>query len=404
MKSYFFNHNKTLSIAHIWISGGSNLDHKNKKGINQILCNLMTRGCKNYNKFAFSDYINSYGAELNCESIEDGIIISVKSLREYFKKVYPILEIMLNEPSLLKEEFINSKTAILNLINKSKENPFNITFEKWRKLVYQEHPYAFDTFGYEKDNKNINYIDVLNEFKSFEKRTKFQISNHKIRGMVDIDALNLSPQKVFSLSSAYAISTKKENRFTKTTIKVNQIIFMLGNKTCSIKDCDYFKLKVLESHLSFGMSSILFKNFREKNGLSYDIGSYYPFRLQESPFLIYLSVSKENALLALKLLLEILEKLKNFRISKEELELAKIKLKSQILKSNQNIEDVTFRKIQLISIDQPHNFEVRSFKAIDSITSDEVLKICNKYFSNPYLSVSGDKSICRIIEEYWMNK
>ena len=53
---------------------------------------------------------------------------------------------------------------------------------------------------------------------------------------------------------------------------------MIGNQTCPITSHEYLPLKILESYLSYGMSSILFKLFREKNGLTYEVGVYNPFR------------------------------------------------------------------------------------------------------------------------------
>ena len=66
LKRYFFNHKKrNFSIASIWIQGGSNMDSINKKGINKILCSLLTRGCEGFDNYSLSEYIESYGAELN---------------------------------------------------------------------------------------------------------------------------------------------------------------------------------------------------------------------------------------------------------------------------------------------------------------------------------------------------
>ena len=64
----------------------------------------------------------------------------------------------------------------------------------------------------------------------------------------------------------------KKLRFASSHIESNQVIIMLGNQTCSRKSQEFLPLKILESYLSFGMSSVLFKLFREKNGITYDVG------------------------------------------------------------------------------------------------------------------------------------
>ena len=304
---------RNFSIAMIWINGGSSMDVENKKGINQILCSLLTRGCKNFENLAFSEYLDSHGAELNLETLEDGTLISLKSLDEYFYKLFPLLELIINKPSLPYSQFQKVKKSALNTLKKDRENPFNITFEKWRKIVYLKHSYAYNCSGYEEDISKITYNDVLSEYENFKNRNKYLISNNvKIKNKsFDFLNQNIDQNKtVHNLESKnYNNNPHLLNRFVSTYQKSNQIILMLGNQTCPISSHEYLPLKILESHLSYGMSSVLFKLFREKNGLTYEVGVYYPFRKENSPFLIYLSVSNKNALLAFEILSELWEEL-----------------------------------------------------------------------------------------------
>ena len=179
LKRYFLNNKKrNFSTASIWINGGSDMDSVGKKGINKILSSLLTRGCGGFNNFTLSEYIESYGAELNQEVFEDGILISIKSLNEHFSKLFPLLDLIINKPTLLEIEFQKVKKSSINFIKKDKENPFNICFENWRRIVYSNHPYAFNTNGNANDVSKITYEDVLLEFKNFKIREKYLISNN----------------------------------------------------------------------------------------------------------------------------------------------------------------------------------------------------------------------------------
>ena len=174
LKRYFLNHKqRNFSTASIWIKGGSDMDSVSKKGINKILCSLLTRGCEGFDNYFLSEYIESYGAELNQEVFEDGISISIKSLNEHFSKLFPLLDLIINKPILSEIEFQKVKKSSIDLIKKDKENPFNICFEKWRKIVYSSHPYAFNTIGNSNDISKITYKDVLFEFKNFKSREKY---------------------------------------------------------------------------------------------------------------------------------------------------------------------------------------------------------------------------------------
>ena len=178
---------------------------------------------------------------------------------------------------------------------------------------------------------------------------------------------------------------------------------MIGDQTCSQLSHEYLPLKLLESHLSFGMSSALFKLFRENNGLTYDIGVFNPTRQQNSPFLIYLSVSNSNAVLAFKILIELWKNLLIAKISEEEIYLAKVKLKSSFLISNQTLDEILQRKIKMIGFNIDPNFDSDFLENIGDITSVDILKITNKYLSKPFLSICGNKKICNKIHKLWIN-
>ncbi len=396
--------NKNFSIAMVWINGGSNMDVERKKGINQILCSLLSRGCKGFGNLAFSDYVDSHGAELNLVTLEDGIIISLKSLDEHFYKLLPLINLIINEPSLSYNQFQNVKKSTINSLKRERENPFNITFEKWRKIVYLKHPYAFNSYGYEGDISNITHNDVLFEYENFKNRNKYLISNNLIIKNKSFDFLNHNIEKNKIINSEESENHNQDfnvlNRFVSTNQISNQIILMIGNQTCPVSSSDYLPLKILESYLSFGMSSILFKLFREKNGLTYEVGVHNSFRKENSPFLIYLSVSNKNALLAFEILSELWGELLSSLIIDEDIYLAKIKLKSSFLSSNQTLEEILQRKIQYIGYGLELDYDY--FTKIKEICAEDILKVTRKYLAKPFLSIYGDKKICNEINKLWI--
>jgi len=400
LKRYFFNYKKrNFSTASIWIKGGSDLDSISKKGINKILCSLLTRGCEGFDNFVLSEYIESFGAELNQEVFEDGIFISIKSLNEHFSKLFPLLDLIINKPILSEIEFQKVKKSSINLIKKEKENPFNICFEKWRKIVYSSHPYAFNTIGNANDISKITYKDVLCEFKNFKIREKYLISNNpKVNGE-NLEKFEQNIQKENFLPSNNILGAK--NRFDYSNNESNQTILMIGNQTCSRRSNEYLPLKILESYLSYGMSAKLFKLFREKNGITYDLGVYYPVRNGNAPFLIYLSVSNKNALFAFELLSELWKNLLLKPLIEAEISLAKEKLKGSFLLGNQSLDEILQRKIQLISYGIKPISEIELNSKIDEISSLDIHKLTNKYFSRPFLSISCNKKICLEITNSW---
>ena len=400
LKRYYLNYKKrNFSTASIWIKGGSNMDSVSKKGINKILSSLITRECEGFNNLSLPKYVESYGAELNQEVFEDGISISIKSLNEHFSKLFPLLDLIINKPTLLEIEFQKVKKSSIDFIKKDKENPFNICFEKWRRIVYSNHPYAFNTNGNANDVSKITYEDVLLEFKNFKNREKYLISNNPEINGENFGTLEKKILKEKSDPLNHNLNTT--NRFDYINNDSNQTIIMMGDQTCSRRSSEYFPLKVLESYLSYGMSAALFKLFREKNGITYDLGVFYPVRNENAPFLVYLSVSNKNALLAFELLSSLWKDFLLEPLIHSEIFLAKEKLKGSFLLGNQSLDEILQRKIQLISYGISPTQENDLNSKIDEICSLDILKITNKYFSKPYLSISGNREICAEINAMW---
>ena len=400
LKRYFLNHKKrNFSTASIWIKGGSDMDSIGKKGINKILCSLMTRGCEGFDNFVLSEFIESHGAELNHEVFEDGILISIKSLNEHFRILFPLLELIINDPILSKIEFQKVKKSSIDFIKKDKENPFSICFEKWRKIVYQSHPYAFNTIGNAYDVSKISYEDVLHEFQNLKSRKKYLISNNpEINGE---NFVTLEKENIEEKSKNINCDLGLMNRFDFINNDSNQTIIMIGNQTCSIRSIEYLPLKVLESYLSYGMSAALFKLFREKNGITYDLGVFNPIRSRNAPFLVYLSVSNKNALFAFELLSTLWNNLLLNPLTDDEIYLAKQKLKGSFLLSNQSLDEILQKNIQMLSYGITPISEVDLNSKIDKISSLDIFKLIKKYFEKPFLSISGDKNICLEIKNRW---
>ncbi len=400
IKRYFLNNKKrNFSTASIWIKGGSDMDSIGKKGINKILCSLLTRGCEGFSNFTLSEYIESYGAELNQEIFEDGISISIKSLNEHFSNLYPLLDLIINKPTFSEIEFQKVKKSSIDFIKKDRENPFNMCFEKWRKKVYSNHPYAFSTIGIADDISKITRKDVLDEFNNFKSREKYLISNNTEINGENFGTLEkkILTKKLDTLNH----NLNARNRFDYINNNSNQTIIMMGDQTCSRRSSEYFPLKVLESYLSYGMSAALFKLFREKHGITYDLGVYYPIRSGNAPFLIYLSVSNEQALFAFELLSTLWKNLLFNPLNDAEIFLAKEKLKGSFLLGNQSLDEILQRKIQLVSYGVSPISEIDLNSKIEEISSLDIFKLTNKYFSKPFLSISGNKKICLEISTRW---
>ena len=117
--------------------------------------------------------------------------------------------------------------------------------------------------------------------------------------------------------------------------------------------------------------------------------------------MVYLSVSNKNALFAFELLSALWKNLLLTPLNDADIFLAKEKLKGSFLLGNQSLDEILLRKIQLISFGIPPISEINLNSKIDEISSLDILELTKKYFSKPFLSISGNKKICEEINNTW---
>ena len=70
--------------------------------------------------------------------------------------------------------------------------------------------------------------------------------------------------------------------------------------------------------------------------------------------------------------------------------------------SNQKLDEILQRRIQLMSCNLDPDFDIYSLEKIDEINSKDILKVTKKYLSKPFLSIYGDEKICNKIYKIWI--
>ena len=106
--------------------------------------------------------------------------------------------------------------------------------------------------------------------------------------------------------------------------------------------------------------------------------------------------------MAFEILSEFWKNLVSTLISEKEINFAKVKLKSSYLISNQTLDEILQRRIQLIAYNLHPNFDIDCLKKIEDVNSEDILQITKKYLSKPFLSIYGDEKICYEINKLWI--
>ena len=68
---------------------------------------------------------------------------------------------------------------------------------------------------------------------------------------------------------------------------------------------------------------------------------------------------------------------------------------------NQSLDEILQRKVQLISYGISPISEIDLNSKVDEISSLDIFKLTNRYFSKPFLCISGSKNVCLEIFSIW---
>jgi predicted Zn-dependent peptidase len=101
---------------------------------------------------------------------------------------------------------------------------------------------------------------------------------------------------------------------------------------------DRFAAFLLNIYLGGGMSSALFQEIREKNGLAYTVYSSLTPYVDSGLFQIYAATGTKQVALCLKLIEECVNKLKRDLLSESELEMIKNNFKGSVLLASDDVE------------------------------------------------------------------
>ena len=405
-------YSKNIMSAKLWIEDGSRNDPKDKKGIHQLLSSTMLRGFGPYNNNEIAEIVESCGANLNFDTYEDGLLISLKCVENDAYKLIPLIGWMITKPILQRDQFELEKDLTIKAIKRQKESTYQLAFDGWRKMVYGDGPYGHDPLGTIDDINKINKEHILPIASSLIHRKKTLVISGKfpinideyIENRIEFKGISkniINQNKTFKNIRKIETPYKQRTNICTHSLNTKQVILLLGKATIRYDDKSDILLRLLSCYLGYGMSSLLFKVLREKYGVVYEAGVYHPIRENQTPFIVHASTSEEKGNMTLQLLKECWEEIINNEISPEELDLVKIKYRGQIAHSLQSISQRAEHKAHLLGIGLSKDHDKEILQRLERITSKEIRDAANRYLKNPLLSVCSNKEVIRKIVKDW---
>ncbi len=360
-------------------------------GTADLTAAVITKGTKKYSTIDFAKTLEDNGIKIVPTVKADSFIITVLTTKNEYEKTLELLNEVINNATLDDYEVEKSRTDKLNAIKKSKDVPLNIAIDNYKNYIFENSPYSISNAKLEKTLPQIQFDDVRNYYQQAFYPENIVIS---INGNVDKDAAINEFTRIFNNKkgskfdySKYSIPSLKEGKKISTSIKdlKTDWIFMGWQTAGLLNKKDYATLEVIDSLLGSGMSSRLFKNLRDKDGLAYQLGSQYAPNVLKGAFIVYIGTNPQNLDYATKKLQQEVFRLKTEFVGSKELQDAKDKLLGNYIISQETNLDKATTIGWFEASGRGYQFDDEYVKLINSVTESDIIEVANKYFNNNYV-------------------
>lgn len=368
-------------IAHcgLMINVGSRDELKGEEGLAHFIEHAIFKGTGKRRTYHILNRLDSVGGELDAFTTKEMTCYYASFLSEYYERAIELIsDISLNSIFPAKE-LEKEKMVVMDEIATYMDSPADQIYDDFESQVFQGHPLG---------NPILGNADSLASFdreliESFMQRLYLQ-QNMVFTSVGNISAKRLQNklEKHFSKVSNQAPKNGRQSfsvqvpKIVKTKRDSYQTHCIMGKSTFGSNHPNRMGMSLLNNILGGpAMNSILNIKIREKYGYTYNIESNYSLYSDSGLFSIYLASDPKYINSSLKAVKKELSNLRENKLSRMKLKLAKQQLKGQIAigrESNSNRMLSNGKSLLMKGVIKPLE---EIYQAIDNITAEEIQDI-----------------------------
>ena len=380
------NKNNDIIAINIIAKGGEFIE--NIAGEGTLAASTMLKGTKKYSAQEIATLLDENGIKITPTCDSDFFIIDVQTTTAQIEKTLEILDELMNNAIFDDYELEKQRTEILSKIKQRRDVPMNIALEDFKTAIFENSVYSHTnkilekTLPYVTRNNVINYYNRILDGKNIIISINGNVNPAKMAQAFGSMIKNTSAPK-FDYSNYSVTKLNNPKTTTKTITDLQTAWLFIGWQASGVSDKkDFVTLKVINTLLGSGLSSRLYKNLREADGLAYQLGSVYSPKMLGGTFMGYIGTNPTTLEYSRNKMISEINRLKTEFVSDTELTDAKDRLKGGfILAMETNSE-----KASNIGIFEAYNFGYdflnTYIKMIDEVTASDIVRVANKYFTS----------------------
>jgi predicted Zn-dependent peptidase len=383
-------HVRSVSVG-IWIASGSRRESPEQNGISHFIEHMLFKGTTRRSAEDIARSVDSIGGNLDAFTAKELVCFNTKVLDEHLSLAFDVLADLVLHPSFRVEDIEKEKGVILEEIKMEADSPDYLVHEIFSSNFWKDHPLGKPILGTRETVRRFDRGLIESYYTSVYAPTNLivtaagNLTHERLVALVREHFESVPPGEPLSVDNPPSTHARIALRNKKS---LEQVHLCLGVPSYPLPHKERFACYVLNTLLGGGMSSRLFQNIRERQGLAYAVFSELnPYR-DTGCLSIYAGTSVESARKVVESITNEFRNLKQQRVSEEELRRAKDHLKGSLMLS---LESTASRMSNLARQEMyfGHFFSLDELvESIEAVTAEDVQRIALTFFDSKQIALT----------------
>ena len=383
-------HVRSVSVG-VWVGSGSRRETPEQNGLSHFIEHMLFKGTERRSAEDIARSVDSIGGNLDAFTAKELVCFNTKVLDQHLSLAFDVLADLVLHPLFRDEDIGKEKGVILEEIKMEADSPDYLVHEIFSANFWKDHPLGKPILGTRETVKRFDREMIGSFYRSVYTPSDLvvtaagNLTHDRLVNLVREHFEDLQPEPGPPAESVPVTHARIALRNKKS---LEQVHMCLGVPSYPLPHQDRFACYVLNTLLGGGMSSRLFQNIRERQGLAYAVFSELnPYR-DTGCLSIYAGTSVESAPKVVASIMKEFRQLKGEPVNDEELRRAKDHLKGSLMLS---LESTSSRMSNLARQEMYFGrfFSLDEMvEAIETVTAEDVQRIAQTFFDPKQIALT----------------
>jgi len=374
----------------VWVETGSRYEVEARGGVSHLIEHLVFKGTATRSAEVIARTMDSVGGQMDAFTTKENTCFYVQVLDEHLPLAVDLLTDILLHPLFDAEELEREKSVVLQEIRMVEDTPDDIIHDLFAAQIWGGHPLARPILGTRELVSGFHRDAIADYFGEEYVPPRIIIA---VAGNVTHEQVVELFGKGFNGYTRPARPRASEAVKLAPGINIvhkalEQVHLVMGFPGLAHAAPERYAMFVLNDVIGGSMSSRLFQEVRERQGLAYSVHSGVQAFMDTGLMYVYAATDVENFSKVLKSILKELRDVKKHGVTEEELRRSKDHLKGSLMLS---LESTSSRMNRLAK----HELHLGSFltidemlASIDGVRHDEVQALVSQVIDEEQLALT----------------